>query len=85
MGYILKLILFIIVFSWIIRIVRRLIFTFLYKKNFNQQQQRQQNRYNNPPEQERKVPETQEERILDLQRKKFESTDVEDVDFEEIK
>lgn len=82
MGYILRLILFFIVFSWIIKIARRLILAFLYKKNFNRQQQ---NRYNNTPQQERKVPETQEERILDLQRKKFESTDVEDVDFEEIK
>ncbi|MDD3788153.1 MAG: hypothetical protein PHO94_05610 [Petrimonas sp.] len=30
-------------------------------------------------------PETQEERILDYQKKSFESADAEDVDFEEIK
>ncbi len=82
MGYILRLILFFIVFSWIIKIARRLIINRIYKKHFNQQ--------NNPfnrqqPEPEKRAPETQEERILDFQRKKFEATDIEDADFEEIK
>ncbi len=79
---ILRLILFVIVFSWILKIVRRLIAFFFYKKNFNQNNN---NPYNRAPQQERKVPETQEDRILEFQRKNFESTEVEDADFEEVK
>lgn len=41
---------------------------------------------NNPyNKKEEKQPETQEERILEYQKKSFEKTDAEDVDFEEIK
>lgn len=79
---ILRLILFVIVFSWILKIVRRLIAFFFYKKNFNQNNN---NPHNRAPQQERKVPETQEDRILEFQRKNFESTEVEDADFEEVK
>lgn len=43
--------------------------------NYSQQQR----------EQAQKEPETQEERILDYQRKSFEATDAHDVEFEEIK
>jgi hypothetical protein len=42
--------------------------------------QQQRRRQNSP-----KKTETQEERIMDYQKKSFEATQVEDVDFEEIK
>lgn len=40
--------------------------------------------YSQQQEQTTKEPQTQEERILDYQRKTFESTDAQDVEFEEI-
>lgn len=38
-----------------------------------------------PSKQPSKQPETQEERMIEYQKKKFESTEVEDADFEEVK
>lgn len=81
MGFIFRLILFIIIFSWVLRALRRLVFRRFYNKHFNQ---RGESSFNSSQQQENK-PETQEDRILDYQRKRFESTDVEDADFEEIK
>ena len=80
MGFIIRFILFVVVFSWIIRALRRLIFGMFYKRKFNQ--------YNNQQsraQQEKKTPETQQDRILDFQRKKFETTEVEDAEYEEIR
>ncbi len=82
MGYIIRFILFVIVFSWILKVVRRLFFRFFYRRHFNQQNR---NPYNQSPKEERRAPETQEDRILDFQRKKFESTDIEDAEYEEVK
>ena len=50
---------------------------FVRNKFTNQQRQQQ--------EQRAKEPETQEERILDFQKKSFETSDAEDVEFEEVK
>ena len=41
--------------------------------------------YNRHSQQQKNEPETQEDRILDYQKKSFETTDVIDVEFEEIK
>jgi hypothetical protein len=50
------------------------------RPNSSYQQQRQRQRQNPP-----KKTETQEDRIIDYQKKSFEATQVEDVDFEEIR
>lgn len=85
MGYIFKFILFVIVFSWILKVARRLLFGIFYKRKFNQYNKQYNDQQQQPPHQDKKTPETQEERILDFQRKKFESTDIEDADYEEVK
>ena len=48
-------------------------------------QNESQSTYQLQRERETQEPETQEDRILDFQRKIFESSDAEDVDFEEVK
>ena len=85
MGYIFKFILFVIVFSWIIRALRRIIFGMFYKRKFNQYNNQYNNQHNRQQQEKKKAPETQEDRILDFQRKKFESTDIVDADYEEVK
>lgn len=85
MGYIFKFILFVIVFSWILKAARRLLFGIFYKRKFNQYNNQYNNQQQQQPQQDKKSPETQEERILDFQRKKFESTDIEDADYEEVR
>ena len=84
MGLIIRFILFVVVFSWIIRALRRLIFGMFYKRKFNQYNE-QYNNQQSRAQQEKKTPETQEDRILDFQRKKFETTEVEDAEYEEIR
>lgn len=75
MGFLSLLLFFIVVyfgFRWIWKVVTSIL-TPPRQQAYNRQQKTQQE------------PETQEERILDFQKKSFESADAEDVDFEEIK
>ena len=84
MGYFIRFLLAIIVINFLIKLIFRLFFGWRRQKSgynpYNQQQSRQQQ--SNTTD---KKPESQEERILDFQRKSFESTKAEDADFVEIK
>ena len=59
--------------------------TFVGRFFFGTKRKPQSSPYGRQSNQPEKEPETQEERILDYQRKSFEKTDAIDVDFEEIK
>lgn len=74
----LKFILYVVVIYFLLRAISRLLANLGRKRTgqYSQQQREQQ---------PRKGPETQEERILDYQKRNFENTDVHDVDFVEIK
>jgi hypothetical protein len=50
---------------------------------FGKRRKQSSNNYQRPPQP--KQPETQHERIIEYQKKNFESSDIEDADFEEIK
>lgn len=78
MAVLLKIILVFVVFYYLSRFLMRLFFGRLQRKASAFQNEQKANA-------ETKEPETQEERILDYQRKSFESADVDDVDFEEVK
>ncbi len=73
------LIFFILVFL-IIRGVFSFLFRFLNAGRFTNQNRRTQQRPTQP-----KQPESQEDRIIDYQKKSFESSEIEDADFIEIK
>ncbi|MGI6573753.1 MAG: hypothetical protein ACOX19_10215 [Fermentimonas sp.] len=82
MGFIIKFFLFFLVFYLILRSIGRLLLGIRYKQN--------NSRYGTPrggqPRRESpKQPETQEDRIIGYQKKNFESTEVEDAEFVEIK
>jgi site-specific DNA-adenine methylase len=64
----------------VLRGVFAFLFRFLNTGRFNSQQGRTKQRPTQP-----KQPESQEERIIDYQKKSFESTEVEDADYIEIK
>ena len=64
----------------VLRCVFAFLFRFLNTGRFNSQQGRTKQRPTQP-----KQPESQEERIIDYQKKSFESTEVEDADYIEIK
>ncbi|MDI9606131.1 MAG: hypothetical protein QM305_12585 [Bacteroidota bacterium] len=82
MGFIIKFLLFFFITYFILRSIGRLLFGIRYKQNSPRYrtphgaQSRQE-----PPKQ----PETQEDRIIGYQKKNFESTEVEDAEFVEIK
>ncbi|MDO5522880.1 MAG: hypothetical protein Q4G48_02415 [Bacteroidia bacterium] len=62
-----------------------LAFNFLNRFLFGTRRKTHGNPYRQSRPQQEKTPETQEDRILDYQRKSFEKTDAVDVEFEEIK
>ena len=64
----------------VIRGIFAFLFRFMNTSRFNSQKGRAQERPMQP-----KQPESQEERIIDYQKKSFESTEVEDADYVEIK
>ncbi len=74
MGFLFKILLLFLAIYFLLGIVKR-----LFLGNFKQAGN---NPYN---KEEQKEPESQEDRILDYQKKKFESAHAEDVEFEEIK
>lgn len=78
MGFI-KALLFFIVIYWAIKLLFRVLLGSVYKRS------RFESENGKETKQPEKTPETQEDRILDYQRKNFEATDAVDVDFEEIK
>lgn len=61
-----------------------LVFVFVNRALFGTRR-KTPNRSYGETRQTKKTPENQEERILEYQKKNFESSDAEDVDFEEIK
>ncbi|HHU96910.1 MAG: hypothetical protein QM237_00220 [Bacteroidota bacterium] len=82
MGVIIKFFLFFLVTYLILRSIGRLLFGIRYKQNsFRHGTPRgRQPRRESP-----KQPETQQDRIIGYQKKNFESTEVEDAEFVEIK
>lgn len=70
------LFLLIIIFYLIFKLLKRLFIGWLFSTHTNNHRQE---------EPKPKTPENQEDRILEYQKKSFEKTDVEDVEFEEIK
>lgn len=58
---------------------------FLGRALFGTKRKPQANSYSRHSQQQQNESETQEERILDYQKKSFEATDAIDVEFEEIK
>ncbi|HHU25005.1 MAG TPA: hypothetical protein GXZ56_00035 [Bacteroidales bacterium] len=82
MGVIIKFFLFFLVTYLILRSIGRLLFGIRYKQNtrrYGTPRDKQPRR--EPPKQ----PETQQDRIIGYQKKNFESTEVEDAEFVEIK
>jgi len=80
MGFLFKFFLFFV----LIYLILKGIVNLLLGKRGKQNKTRGSRNYNTrrqPPKQ----PETQKDRIIDYQRKKFEASDVEDADFVEIK
>lgn len=75
MGFLFKVLLFFAIIYLIINFLGRFL--------FGMRQKPQSGPYNRQSQQ--KEPESQEERILDYQKKSFESSDAVDVDFEEVK
>lgn len=59
--------------------------SFLGRILFGTKRKPQVSPYSRNSQQQQKEPETQEDRILDYQKKSFETTDAVDVEFEEIK
>ncbi|MDO5665308.1 MAG: hypothetical protein Q4G63_08645 [Bacteroidia bacterium] len=59
--------------------------SFLGRILFGTKRRSQASPYSRHEQQQPKEPETQEDRILDYQKKSFEKTDAIDVEFEEIK
>ena len=86
MGIILRIILFFVVVNYLVKLFFRFFFGIRQSRGGRyQRQQRSYQQQSRQQQQQRKRPEAQEDRILDFQRKSFESTDVEDADFVEIK
>ncbi|MEA4904664.1 MAG: hypothetical protein VB090_07470 [Petrimonas sp.] len=77
MGYLFKVLL---IFAVIYMAIN-----FLGRALFGTRRKPQANPYNRQSQQPQNEPETQEDRILDYQKKSFETTDAIDVEFEEIK
>lgn len=77
MGFIIRFILFTIIFFFLFRLIS----SFLFGKRT------QSNTYRRRPQQQQQSaePETQEDRILEYQKKSFETSDAVDAEFEEIK
>lgn len=71
-----SIILLIITFYLTFKLLKRLFIGWIFRTHTNNHRQE---------EQKQKTPETQEDRILEYQKKSFEKTDAEDVEFEEIK
>ena len=84
MGYFIRFILALIVINFVIRLVIRFFLKWNGRKTnysaYNQQQYRRENRQN-----AQEAPTTQEERILDFQKKSFNTEEAEDADFIEVK
>ena len=77
MGFLIKVLL---VFAVIYMVIN-----FLGRALFGTKRKPQASPYSRHSQQQQNEPETQEERILDYQKKSFETTDAIDVEFEEIK
>jgi hypothetical protein len=82
MGFIIKFLLFFFVTYFILRWIGRLLFGIRYKQNSSRYGT---HRGGQPRRDPPKQPETQEDRIIGYQKKTFESTEVEDAEFVEIK
>lgn len=77
MGFLFKVLLIFAIIYMVISFVGRML--------FGTKRKPQAGPYSRHSRQQQKEPETQEDRILDYQRKSFEKTDAVDVEFEEIK
>ena len=77
MGFLFKVLL---IFAVIYMVI-----SFLGRALFGTRKKPQASPYSRQSQQQPKEPETQEDRILDYQKKSFEKTDAVDVEFEEIK
>ena len=88
MGYIIRLILVLIVVNFVVKLLFRFFFGWKMKNmsnnSYGQRQKDQRQRYQQNSKKS-STPGTQEERILDFQKKSFEKSDAEDADFIEIK
>lgn len=80
MGFLFKFLIFFIAIYFVLKGVA----AWLLGKR-NRQHRYTGSRYNQAYREEPKQPETQKDRIIDYQRKKFESSEVEDADFIEYK
>lgn len=77
MGFIIRVLIVFAIIYFAISLLGRILFGVRRKP--------QANHYSRQSKSSEKEPESQEERILDYQRKSFEASDAVDVDFEEIK
>lgn len=77
MGFLFKFLFFFVIIYLLLRAFTRWIASWGRRATGNYTQQQR--------EQTQKEPETQEDRILDYQRKSFESAEAVDVEFEEVK
>lgn len=77
MGFLIKVLLVFAVIYMVINFLGRIL--------FGTKRKPQASPYNRHSQQQKNEPETQEDRILDYQKKSFETTDAVDVEFEEIK
>ena len=75
-----KFLFFLIIIFMVIRGIFALLFRFLSSGRFRSQQGKSRTR-----PMQTKQPESQEERIIDYQKKSFESTEVEDAEYIDIK
>lgn len=80
MGFLFKFLLFFIAIYFFLKAIAGWLLGKRYRENKSRGSFHRQSR-NEPPKQ----PETQKDRIIDYQRKKFESSEVEDADFIEVK
>ena len=85
MGFLLKIVAIFLFFYFLFRFLLRFFLGAGQRRGYNYRQWGGTNTRNQQPHHQPKDPETQEERILEYQKKSFESADAHDVEFEEIK
>lgn len=85
MGYFIRFILALIVINFVIKLAIRLFLGRRRQKSAHNPYTNQQRSQQQQSRSSSRVPETQEERILDFQRKSFDSEEAEDADFIEVK
>lgn len=85
MGYFIRFILALIVINFVIKLAMRFFFGRRRQKTTHNPYGNHQGGQQQQSRPSSRVPETQEERILDFQRKSFDSEEAEDADFIEVK